>query len=133
MTPFLTTFFHFCLPVWRRDGTGADVISVSPHQRDREGEDAPAVVSPSGSSDCLSALFNTSIIYFPTFNPPRKGSPPSCVCVSLTSVQPFLKKIAMLILFTFSRPDIPDDEAQYWTSKLERINTMQIHDEVSLQ
>uniref|UniRef100_A0A3Q3J6G3 Unc-13 homolog Ba (C. elegans) n=1 Tax=Monopterus albus TaxID=43700 RepID=A0A3Q3J6G3_MONAL len=28
--------------------------------------------------------------------------------------------------------DIPDDEAQYWTSKLERINTMRIHDEVSL-
>uniref|UniRef100_A0A3Q3FTI5 Unc-13 homolog Ba (C. elegans) n=1 Tax=Labrus bergylta TaxID=56723 RepID=A0A3Q3FTI5_9LABR len=27
--------------------------------------------------------------------------------------------------------DIPDDEAQYWTSKLERINTMRIHDEVS--
>ncbi|TWW60141.1 Protein unc-13 -like protein B [Takifugu flavidus] len=29
--------------------------------------------------------------------------------------------------------DIPDDEAQYWTSKLERINTMQIHDEYPLQ
>lgn len=29
-------------------------------------------------------------------------------------------------------PDIPEDEAQYWTSKLERINTMRIHDEVSL-
>uniref|UniRef100_A0A7N8XCG8 Protein unc-13 homolog B-like n=1 Tax=Mastacembelus armatus TaxID=205130 RepID=A0A7N8XCG8_9TELE len=28
--------------------------------------------------------------------------------------------------------DIPEDEAQYWTSKLERINTMQINDEVSL-
>uniref|UniRef100_A0A4W6EIW3 Unc-13 homolog Ba (C. elegans) n=1 Tax=Lates calcarifer TaxID=8187 RepID=A0A4W6EIW3_LATCA len=28
--------------------------------------------------------------------------------------------------------DIPEDEAQYWTSKLERINTMRIHDEVSL-
>uniref|UniRef100_A0A3B4YWL9 C2 domain-containing protein n=1 Tax=Seriola lalandi dorsalis TaxID=1841481 RepID=A0A3B4YWL9_SERLL len=28
--------------------------------------------------------------------------------------------------------DIPDDEAQYWTGKLERINTMRIHDEVSL-
>uniref|UniRef100_A0A3Q1CXL5 Unc-13 homolog Ba (C. elegans) n=1 Tax=Amphiprion ocellaris TaxID=80972 RepID=A0A3Q1CXL5_AMPOC len=27
--------------------------------------------------------------------------------------------------------DIPEDEAQYWTSKLERINTMRIHDEVS--
>lgn len=27
-------------------------------------------------------------------------------------------------------PDIPDDEAQYWTGKLERINTMSIHDEV---
>uniref|UniRef100_A0A665UVV5 Unc-13 homolog B n=1 Tax=Echeneis naucrates TaxID=173247 RepID=A0A665UVV5_ECHNA len=26
--------------------------------------------------------------------------------------------------------DIPDDEAQYWTGKLERINTMRIHDEV---
>uniref|UniRef100_A0A3P8TL94 Unc-13 homolog Ba (C. elegans) n=1 Tax=Amphiprion percula TaxID=161767 RepID=A0A3P8TL94_AMPPE len=26
--------------------------------------------------------------------------------------------------------DIPEDEAQYWTSKLERINTMRIHDEV---
>uniref|UniRef100_A0A672HTY8 C2 domain-containing protein n=1 Tax=Salarias fasciatus TaxID=181472 RepID=A0A672HTY8_SALFA len=26
--------------------------------------------------------------------------------------------------------DIPDDEAQYWTGKLERINTMGIHDEV---
>uniref|UniRef100_A0AAQ5XFU5 Unc-13 homolog Ba (C. elegans) n=1 Tax=Amphiprion ocellaris TaxID=80972 RepID=A0AAQ5XFU5_AMPOC len=25
--------------------------------------------------------------------------------------------------------DIPEDEAQYWTSKLERINTMRIHDE----
>uniref|UniRef100_A0A4W5JU14 C2 domain-containing protein n=1 Tax=Hucho hucho TaxID=62062 RepID=A0A4W5JU14_9TELE len=24
--------------------------------------------------------------------------------------------------------DIPDDEAQYWTSKLDRINTMRIHD-----
>lgn len=30
-------------------------------------------------------------------------------------------------------PDIPEDEAQYWTSKLERINTMRIHDEVCLQ
>uniref|UniRef100_A0A671Y0L0 Unc-13 homolog Ba (C. elegans) n=1 Tax=Sparus aurata TaxID=8175 RepID=A0A671Y0L0_SPAAU len=29
--------------------------------------------------------------------------------------------------------DIPEDEAQYWTSKLERINTMRIHDEVRLQ
>uniref|UniRef100_A0A8C5HY07 Unc-13 homolog B n=1 Tax=Gouania willdenowi TaxID=441366 RepID=A0A8C5HY07_GOUWI len=28
--------------------------------------------------------------------------------------------------------DIPDDEAQYWTGKLERINTMGIHDEVKL-
>uniref|UniRef100_A0A3B4ZFX1 C2 domain-containing protein n=1 Tax=Stegastes partitus TaxID=144197 RepID=A0A3B4ZFX1_9TELE len=27
--------------------------------------------------------------------------------------------------------DIPEDEAQYWTSKLERINTMRIHDEVT--
>lgn len=27
--------------------------------------------------------------------------------------------------------DIPDDEAQYWTGKLERINTMGIHDEVT--
>ncbi|MEQ2277692.1 hypothetical protein XENORESO_006298, partial [Xenotaenia resolanae] len=27
---------------------------------------------------------------------------------------------------------IPEDEAQYWTSKLERINTMQIHDEYPL-
>uniref|UniRef100_A0A3Q3ITQ6 Unc-13 homolog B n=1 Tax=Monopterus albus TaxID=43700 RepID=A0A3Q3ITQ6_MONAL len=26
--------------------------------------------------------------------------------------------------------DIPNDEAQYWTSKLERINTMRIHEEV---
>ncbi|XP_035765728.1 protein unc-13 homolog B-like [Neolamprologus brichardi] len=29
--------------------------------------------------------------------------------------------------------DIPDDEAQYWTGKLERINRMGIHDEYSLQ
>uniref|UniRef100_A0A3Q3X9W0 Uncharacterized protein n=1 Tax=Mola mola TaxID=94237 RepID=A0A3Q3X9W0_MOLML len=29
--------------------------------------------------------------------------------------------------------DIPEDEAQYWTSKLERINTMQIHDEYPMQ
>ncbi|KAK2901700.1 hypothetical protein Q8A73_011446 [Channa argus] len=29
--------------------------------------------------------------------------------------------------------DIPEDEAQYWTSKLERINTMRIHDEDPLQ
>ncbi|XP_039635128.1 uncharacterized protein LOC120545141 isoform X5 [Perca fluviatilis] len=29
--------------------------------------------------------------------------------------------------------DIPDDEAQYWTGKLERINTMRIHDEYPLQ
>uniref|UniRef100_A0A7N8XI69 Protein unc-13 homolog B-like n=1 Tax=Mastacembelus armatus TaxID=205130 RepID=A0A7N8XI69_9TELE len=29
--------------------------------------------------------------------------------------------------------DIPEDEAQYWTSKLERINTMQINDEYPLQ
>uniref|UniRef100_A0A4W6C9C5 Unc-13 homolog B n=1 Tax=Lates calcarifer TaxID=8187 RepID=A0A4W6C9C5_LATCA len=28
--------------------------------------------------------------------------------------------------------DIPDDEAQYWTGKLERINTMRIHDELIL-
>lgn len=27
-------------------------------------------------------------------------------------------------------PDIPDDEAQYWTGKLKHINTMEIHDEV---
>lgn len=30
----------------------------------------------------------------------------------------------------FFPPDIPDDEAQYWTGKLEQINTMTIHDEV---
>uniref|UniRef100_A0A8C3A5R0 Unc-13 homolog B n=1 Tax=Cyclopterus lumpus TaxID=8103 RepID=A0A8C3A5R0_CYCLU len=29
--------------------------------------------------------------------------------------------------------DIPDDEAQYWTGKLERINTMRIHDEDGVQ
>uniref|UniRef100_A0A665UJY5 Unc-13 homolog Ba (C. elegans) n=1 Tax=Echeneis naucrates TaxID=173247 RepID=A0A665UJY5_ECHNA len=29
--------------------------------------------------------------------------------------------------------DIPEDEAQYWTNKLDRINTMQIHDEYPLQ
>uniref|UniRef100_A0A3P8X3U5 Unc-13 homolog B n=1 Tax=Cynoglossus semilaevis TaxID=244447 RepID=A0A3P8X3U5_CYNSE len=29
--------------------------------------------------------------------------------------------------------DIPEDEAQYWTGKLEHINTMRIHDEYSLQ
>ncbi|XP_072772129.1 protein unc-13 homolog B-like [Nerophis lumbriciformis] len=29
--------------------------------------------------------------------------------------------------------DIPEDEAQYWTRKLERINSMNIHDEFSLQ
>ncbi|XP_051278381.1 protein unc-13 homolog B-like isoform X6 [Dicentrarchus labrax] len=29
--------------------------------------------------------------------------------------------------------DIPEDEAQYWTSKLYRINTMPIHDEYPLQ
>ncbi|KAF0034323.1 hypothetical protein F2P81_014389 [Scophthalmus maximus] len=29
--------------------------------------------------------------------------------------------------------DIPEDEAQYWTSKLERINTMRIHDEDEVQ
>uniref|UniRef100_A0A8C5NFI1 Unc-13 homolog B n=1 Tax=Gouania willdenowi TaxID=441366 RepID=A0A8C5NFI1_GOUWI len=29
--------------------------------------------------------------------------------------------------------DIPDDEAQYWTGKLERINTMGIHDEDDIQ
>ncbi|XP_029921254.1 uncharacterized protein unc13bb isoform X3 [Myripristis murdjan] len=29
--------------------------------------------------------------------------------------------------------DIPDDEAQYWTGKLERINTMRIHDEYPVQ
>uniref|UniRef100_A0A3B1IL79 Uncharacterized LOC107197223 n=1 Tax=Astyanax mexicanus TaxID=7994 RepID=A0A3B1IL79_ASTMX len=29
--------------------------------------------------------------------------------------------------------DIPDDEAQYWTTKLERINTMRIHDEVKIR
>ncbi|KAL4623199.1 hypothetical protein GN956_G19091 [Arapaima gigas] len=29
--------------------------------------------------------------------------------------------------------DIPEDEARYWTSKLERINTMRIHDEYLLR
>ncbi|KAM9393393.1 protein unc-13 homolog B-like [Pholidichthys leucotaenia] len=29
--------------------------------------------------------------------------------------------------------DIPEDEAQYWTRKLERINTLRLHDEDSLQ
>ncbi|XP_041957557.1 protein unc-13 homolog B-like [Alosa sapidissima] len=29
--------------------------------------------------------------------------------------------------------DIPDDEAQYWTKKLERINTMRVHDEYPQQ
>ncbi|XP_054628580.1 uncharacterized protein LOC129179402 [Dunckerocampus dactyliophorus] len=29
--------------------------------------------------------------------------------------------------------DIPEDEAQYWTRKLERINTMRVHDEYPLQ
>lgn len=45
--------------------------------------------------------------------------------------EPFL---TFLITDSFSPtcPDIPEDEAQYWTSKLERINTMRIHDEVSL-
>lgn len=45
--------------------------------------------------------------------------------------EPFL---TFLIIGSISPtcPDIPEDEAQYWTSKLERINTMRIHDEVSL-
>lgn len=29
-----------------------------------------------------------------------------------------------------SSPDIPENEAQYWTDKLEQINSMEIHDEV---
>lgn len=33
-------------------------------------------------------------------------------------------------LYAFLILDIPDDEAQYWTGKLERINTMEIDDEV---
>lgn len=37
----------------------------------------------------------------------------------------------MIGCFSPTCPDIPEDEAQYWTSKLERINTMRIHDEVS--
>lgn len=31
-----------------------------------------------------------------------------------------------------SLTEIPEDEARYWSSKLERINTMRIHDEVSM-
>lgn len=38
---------------------------------------------------------------------------------------------SFVCLFVF--PDIPDDEAQYWTGKLERINTMRIDEEVQMK
>jgi len=42
--------------------------------------------------------------------------------------------IFSLVVFWLSLcvpPDIPEDEAEYWTGKLDRINTMRIHDGVS--
>lgn len=39
-------------------------------------------------------------------------------------------KVKHRFMIMFYALDIPDDEAQYWTGKLERINTMRIHDEV---
>lgn len=42
----------------------------------------------------------------------------------LTRVRTYVCCVHVLV------PDIPDDEAQYWTGKLERINTMTIDDEV---
>lgn len=37
---------------------------------------------------------------------------------------------SLFLYYLFACADIPDDEAQYWTKKLERINSMRIHDEV---
>lgn len=79
--------------------------------------------------------------------PPTYPSIP-CVCIPSTSLlsPPFLVlfctyfPVTLLILLSSNHSissvqsicsDIPEDEAQYWTSKLERINTMRIHDEVS--
>lgn len=52
--------------------------------------------------------------------------PPSISWSPLYFFSPFFYLISIF-------PDIPEDEAQYWTSKLARINTMHIHDEVSSQ
>lgn len=78
----------------------------------------------------------SSIIYFLTFNPvfiPETSiNTRLSVCLSQSYIA-FLYHHVDFLHFLLSRPDIPDDEAQYWTSKLDRINTMQIHDEVSFQ
>ncbi len=40
-------------------------------------------------------------------------------------------RLSFPLIFVLSAcADIPDDEAQYWTKKLDRINSMRIHDEV---
>lgn len=91
----------------------------------------------------LSLFINPSSI-LPSIPPPIPPSnvsvfPPLSLFYHHLLHTPFL---SLLIFFTFNpcvsfvqsiRPDIPEDEAQYWTSKLERINTMRIHDEVSFQ
>ena len=38
--------------------------------------------------------------------------------------------VCLFVCVCMSRLDIPEDEAQYWTRKLDHINTMGIHDEV---
>ncbi|MBN3272455.1 UN13B protein, partial [Polyodon spathula] len=42
-------------------------------------------------------------------------------------------RVSWVPTFIFSLSDIPEEEAQYWTSKLEQINAMRDHDEYSLQ
>lgn len=53
--------------------------------------------------------------------------------VVLTLSKLDLSVIALHKVTTVMFADIPDDEAQYWTSKLEWINTMSIDEEVKMK
>ena len=53
-----------------------------------------------------------------------EGSPVTPLSLSLSL------SLSVCVCLCMSLPDIPEDEAQYWTRKLDHINTMGIHDEV---
>ncbi|MGH0180416.1 UNVERIFIED_CONTAM: hypothetical protein FKN15_004180 [Acipenser sinensis] len=45
----------------------------------------------------------------------------------------YTRPLSWIPTFIFSLSDIPEEEAQYWTSKLEQINAMRDHDEVGTE
>lgn len=75
---------------------------------------------------------SSSIIYL-LLAPTLPSIPPPNPLMCLTPLLSFTFLSGTLFSYHPNCKDIPEDEAQYWTSKLERINTMRIHDEVSLQ